>query len=80
MNKEKEGFENKIKEFDEQVESLQREINQCETEIETLLKQQRARVIDLKKLEAQTNEFVSGWCRYIAQSKTELPDSVSIPN
>ncbi len=78
LNKEKEGFENKIKEFDEQVESLQREINQCETEIETLLKQQRARVIDLKKLEAQTNEFVSGWCRYIAQSKTELPDSVSI--
>ena len=77
LNPEKEGLESKIDKLNEQVESLQREINQCETEIEALLKRQRVRVIDLKKLEAQASEFISGWCRYVAQSKTALPDGIS---
>lgn len=78
LNTEKEGLQSKIDELNEQVESLQTEINQCETEIEALLKRKRVRIIDLKKLEAQTNEFISGWCRYVAQSRTELSDSVSL--
>ena len=77
LNTEKEGLQSKIDQLNEQVESFQREINQCETEIEALLKRQHVRVIDLKKLEAQASEFVSGWCRYVAQSKTNLPDGVS---
>ena len=77
LNTEKEGLRGKIDELNEQVESLQKEINQCETEVEALLKRQRVRVIDLKKLEAQANEFISGWCRYVAQSKTQLSDGVS---
>jgi chromosome segregation ATPase len=76
LNTEKENLQNQITELNEQVESIQKEINQCEAEIETLLKRQRERVIDVKKLEAQANEFVSGWCRYVAQSKTELPADV----
>ncbi len=31
----------------------------------------------MKKLEAHANEFVSGWCRYVAQRRTELSDDVS---
>ena len=77
LNTEKENLQNQINEFNEQVESIQEEINQCETEIEALLKRQRERVIDVKKLEAQANEFVSGWCRYVAQSKTQLPADVA---
>ena len=77
LNTEKEGVQSKIDELNEQIESLQTEINQCETEIEALLKRKRVRIIDLKKLEAQTNQFISGWCRYVAQTKTELSDSVS---
>ena len=72
LNTEKEILQNQIDEFNEQVESLQKEINQCESEIEDLLKDQRKKVIDVKKLEAQTHEFVTGWCRYVAHSKTEL--------
>ncbi len=77
LNAEKETLQNQINELNEQVESIQKEINQCEAEIETLIKRQRERVIDVKKLEAQAHEFVSGWCRYVAQSKTELPADVA---
>ena len=77
LNTEKEPLQNQINELNEQVESIQKEINQCEAEIEDLLKDQRKKVIDVKKLEAQTHEFVSGWCRYVAQSKTELPADVA---
>ena len=77
LNTEKENLQNQINEFNEQVESIQKEINECEDEIEALLKRQRERVIDVKKLEAQASEFVSGWCRYVAQSKTELPADVA---
>ena len=77
LNTEKETLQNQIIELNEQVKSIQKEINQCESEIEDLLKDQRKKVIDVKKLEAQTHEFVSGWCRYVAQSKTELPTDVA---
>lgn len=77
LNTEKENLQNQINELNEQIDSIQQEINQCETEIEASLKRQRERVIDVKKLEAQASEFVSGWCRYVAQSETELPADVA---
>ena len=77
LNTEKGNLQSQINDLNEQVESFQKEINQCETEIESLLKRQRSKVIDLKKLEANANEFVSGWCRYVAQSRNELPADVT---
>ena len=77
LDTEKENLQSQINERNEQVDSIQQEINQCETEIEGKADSQRERVIDVKKLEAQANEFVSGWCRYVAQSKTELPADVA---
>ena len=73
LNAEKEPLQNQINELHEQVESIQKEINQCEAEIEDLSNNQRKTVIDVKKLEAQAYEFVSGWWRYVAHSHTELP-------
>ena len=77
LNAEKENQQSQIDELNEQVESLQKEINQCESEIKALSDQASKQIINVKKLEAQTYEFVSGWCRYVAQSKTELPDDIS---
>ena len=77
LNTEKETLQNQMNELNEQVESIQKEINQCEAEIEDLLKDRRERVIDVKKLEAQAHEFVSGWCRYVTQNKTELSPDVA---
>lgn len=77
LNTKKENLQSQINELNEQVESLQMEINQCETEIESLLKRQRSKGIDLKKLEANSHEFVSGWCKYVTQSRNELPADVA---
>lgn len=77
LNAEQENVQSQLDELNEQVESIQKEINQCEDEIEDLLNLQRERVIDVKKLEAQAHEFVSGWCRYVAQSNTDLPADVA---
>lgn len=77
LNAEKENQQGQIEELNEQVESLQKEINQCESEIKSLSDKASKQLINVKKLEAQAYEFVSGWCRYVAQSKTELPDDVS---
>ena len=56
-----------------QIESFQREINGCESEIEGLVKRKR-NLVDIRKLEAQANEFITGWCRYVAQTQTNSPD------
>ena len=72
-----EGLESRVKEFNEQVESLQREINRCETDIESLFDRQYTKVIDIKKLESQANEFVAGWCRYVVQKDTRTPDGIN---
>lgn len=77
LNTEKENLQGFLDERNAQVDALQREINQCEPKIEALSDRVSKQIIDIKKLEAQAYEFVSGWCRYVAQSKTELPDDVS---
>ena len=73
----REKLGSKIGLLNQEVDSLQREVNACEDQIEALLKRQHSRGIDLKKLESNAHEFVSGWCRYIAQSKNELSSDIS---
>lgn len=78
LDAESQSIQDEIQLLNEQVDSLQMEIDRCESEIGTHLKGQRERVIDIKKMEAQTNEFVTGWCRYVAQCRTDLqPQEVS---
>ncbi len=76
LTTERESLLSQIKEQNEKVESFQKEINRCETEIADLLDSFDKQIVDVKKLEAQVNEFVSGWCRYVTQSKAELPSDV----
>lgn len=64
-------MEKQIRDLGDQIESFQREINRCETELEELVKRRRKKFVDIKKLEAQAHEFIAGWCRYISQRKTE---------
>ena len=73
LNTEKVNLQSQIDELNEQVKSFQKEIDLCETNIDALSKRQHKRVIDIKKMEAHVYEFVSGWCRYIAQRKNDLP-------
>ena len=73
----RQSAQEQIQELRGQIESFQSEINRCETEIENLVNRKR-NLIDIRKLEAQANEFVTGWCRYVAQSKDVLPDANEI--
>ncbi len=77
LNTKREVLQKQITEFADQVESFQREINRCETEIESLLDRQRKKLVDIKKLEKQASEFVTGWCRYIAQRNARIPDDIT---
>ncbi len=76
LTAERENLRNQINERNSEIESFQKEVNQCETEITDLLDSLDKRIIDVKKLEAQVNEFVSGWCRYVTQSQTDLSSDV----
>ena len=77
LNTEREALQSRITEFTNQVESFQWEINRCETEIESLLDRQHKKFVDVKKLEAQANEFVTGWYRYVAQRHARVPDDIT---
>ena len=78
LDTEIQSIQDDIQLLNEQVDSLQMEIDRCESEIDTHSKGQRERVIDIKKMEARTNEFVTGWCRYVAQCRTDLqPQEIS---
>lgn len=78
LDAEIQSIQDEIQLFNEQVDSLQMEIDRCESEISNHLKGQRNRVIDINKMEAQVHEFVTGWCRYVAQCRTDLqPQEIS---
>lgn len=72
LDAEIQSIQDDIQLLNEQVDSLQMEIDRCESEINSHLKGQRNRIIDLKKMEAQVDEFVTGWCRYVSQCRTDL--------
>lgn len=71
----RERGQDQIQNLDTQIEALQREINECESEIEDLVNRRDKKTLDIRKLEAQAHEFVTGWCDYILQSKRHLPDT-----
>ena len=76
LEAEMEILQSEIDQFNEQIKSTQQKIDDCQTQIVNLSEYQRQRAINLKKIEARVSEFVSGWSRYIAHSKTELTDEV----
>lgn len=72
------SIQDEIQLLNEQVDSLQMEIDRCESEINNYLKGQRNRIVDIKKMEAQVEEFVTGWCQYVTQHRTSLqPEELS---
>ena len=77
LQTERERVQDQIQNLDEQIEAFQREINGCESEIKELVDRKQKETLDIRKLEEQAHEFVTGWCKYVSQSKTHLPDTIS---
>ncbi len=70
-----ENLQNEINQFNERRNTVQQEIQDRQTKIEALKERRRIKLVDLNKIEWQVSQFVSGWCRYIAHSKTETDDA-----
>ena len=77
LQTDRERTQAQIQNLDEQIEALQREVDRCESEIENLVTHKDKQTLNIKELESRAHKFVTGWCDYISQSKTELPDTIS---
>ena len=75
LKTEMDNLQNEINQFKERRNTVQQEIQERQTKIEALKERQRIKLVDLNKIEWQVSQFVSGWCRYIAHSKTETDDA-----
>lgn len=80
METEKGNTEKEIKSLETIVRNIQEEVDRCEKAISTLndsLKLPERHSIDLKKMEKNVYEFVSGWREFIIGQRTELTDPVN---
>ena len=75
LKTEMENLQDEINQFKERRNTVQQEIQKRQTKIDALKERRRIKLVDLNKIEWQVSQFVSGWCRYIAHSKTETDDA-----
>ena len=75
LKTEMENLQSEINQFKERRDTVQQEIQKRQTKIDALKERRRIKLVDLNKIEWQVSQFVSGWCRYIAHSKTETDDA-----
>lgn len=76
---EREKKEKEVNALSEVTDHIQSEIEKHQAKINELgesLKRPERKSIDLRKMEAHVNDFVSGWCRFIAQRETVLADDL----
>ena len=77
---ERENKEKEVNALSQLTDRIQSEIEKQQAKINELdesLKRPERKSIDLRKMEAHVNDFVSGWCRFVAQRETVLPDDLS---
>ena len=76
---ERENKEKEVNALSQLTDRIQSEIEKQQAKINELdesLKRPERKSIDLRKMEAHVNDFVSGWCRFVAQRETVLPDDL----
>ena len=77
LQTDRERMQAQIQNLNEQIEALQKEVDRCETEIEVLVSHKDKKTLNTIEMQKRSSEFVAGWCDYISQSKTELPETHS---
>ena len=76
---ERENKEKEVEALGEVTDRIQSEIEKHQAKINELdasLKHPERKSINLRKMEAHVNDFISGWCRFVAQRETVLPDDL----
>ena len=77
ISTERENKEKETEALGKVIDRIQSEIEGHQAKIDELLKLPERKSIDLRKMEKHVDEFVTGWCKFIAQRQTELPDDLS---
>lgn len=74
LKTEMENSQNELDQFYERYTTIQKRIDTIQTKIEELTSQRNRRVINRSKMESQVNQFLAGWCRFVAHSEDGTSD------
>ena len=71
---EKDNLQSEIDKLDARNTTLQQEIEEADTKMTELSSQRNKRVVNRNKMESQVNQFLNGWCRFVAHSEDGMSD------
>lgn len=74
LKTEMENSQSELEQFHERAAAIQKRIDTIQTKIEELTSQRNRRVINRSKMESQVNQFLIGWCRFVAHSEDGTTD------
>ena len=74
LKAEMENLQNEIDQLNSKNTAIQQAIEKIDVKIEACLRQDK-RVVDEKKIESQVNQFLNGWCRFVAHSGNGTTDT-----
>ena len=71
---EMDNLQNEIDKINARNTTLQQEIEEVDTKMAGLSSQRNKRVVNRNKMESQVNQFLNGWCRFVAHSEDGMSD------
>ena len=74
LKAEMENLQNEMDQLNEQIKGVQQEIDQNQAKIDELSTLQNRRFVNRSKMESQINQFLNGWCRFVAHSEDGTSD------
>jgi predicted nucleic acid-binding Zn-ribbon protein len=74
LKAEMENLQSDIDQLNEKVKGIQQKIDQGQAKIEELSTLRNRRFLNRNKMESQVNQFLNGWCRFVAHSEDRTTD------
>lgn len=71
---EMDNLQSEIDQFNARNTTLQQEIEEADAKMAELSSQRNKRVVNRNKMESQVNQFLNGWCRFVAHSEDGMSD------
>ncbi len=71
---EMDNLQSEIDKLDARNMTLQQEIEEADAKMAELSSQRNKRVVNRNKMESQVNQFLNGWCRFVAHSEDGMSD------
>ena len=71
---EMDNLQSDIDQLDDRNTTLHQKIEETDTKIAELSSQRNKRVVNRNKMESQVNQFLNGWCRFVAHSENGVSD------